>query len=628
MDGLATFAALVLNGLVTASTLFLVAAGLTLIFGVTRVVNFAHGSLYMVGAYSAWTVSNWLGGVLGGDGAFLLSILGGMAAAAVLGLAIEVLLLRRIYHAPELFQLLATFGVVLVIQDMALWIWGPEDLLGPRVPSLRGAVDLFGRRFPEYNLLIIALGPVVLAALLLVFRRTRFGVLVRAATEDREMVAALGVDQARLFTGVFVLGSALAGLAGAVQVPREAVNLGMDLTMIVEAFAVVVIGGMGSIGGAFLAALLIGMLQSFGVLIFPKLTLVLVFLVMAIVLMLRPQGLLGRVQHTAHGIAGPGESQGVLRFKSRGPLMLAGGVLLFLVLATAPVWLGDFWLGVATETMILALFAASLHLMMGPGGMTSFGHAAFFGLGAYGAALAMQAAGGSGVLALVTAILMPGLTALIFGLVAVRLTGVYFAMLTLALAQIVWSIAVQWIAVTGGDNGILGVQMQGWLGGREAFYFLTLVLVTLALAAIRHLVFSPFGLSLRAVRDHAARAAASGMDGARIRQAALGYAGMLAGLAGGLYTLAKGSAFPNVAAVAQSTDALVMVLLGGMESLMGPVLGAAVYHTALAKLMSVTVYWRALIGLLILALVVLLPFGLAGGLRRLHLRLRHRMEEL
>jgi branched-subunit amino acid ABC-type transport system permease component len=203
-----------LSGLASASSLFLVASGLTVIFGVSRVVNFAHGSLYMLGAYLAWTLVTTLPrGHLG----FWGGVLGAALLVALIGLLVEVLLLRRIYRAPELFQLLATFGVVLIVQDLALMTWGPQDLLGPRAPGLRGSVDILGQRFPTYELFLIGVGPLMLGLLWLLFHRTRWGTLVRAATQDREMVGALGVNQRMLFTSVFFLGSLLAGLGGANQ---------------------------------------------------------------------------------------------------------------------------------------------------------------------------------------------------------------------------------------------------------------------------------------------------------------------------------------------------------------------------------------------------------------------------
>jgi branched-chain amino acid transport system permease protein len=271
---IASFLVQALNGLASASSLFLVAAGLSLIFGVTRIVNFAHGSFFMLGVYVAYALvshaapalSAALGLVLGDaasqTAAYFLLLLCAALVAGMLGALVEVLLLRRIYQAPELFQLLATFALVLVIQDGTLWVWGAEDLLGPRAPGLSSAVDILGRRFPTYDLLLIAIGPLVLAVLWWCLQRTRFGVLVRAATQDREMLGALGVNQRHLFTAVFALGCALAGLGGALQLPREPAHLGLDMATIGDAFVVVVVGGMGSIPGAFVAALLIAEIKA------------------------------------------------------------------------------------------------------------------------------------------------------------------------------------------------------------------------------------------------------------------------------------------------------------------------------------------------------------------------------
>src|ERR1051326_4618727 len=309
-----------LDGLAAASGLFLVAAGLSLIFGVTRIVNIAHGSLYMLGTYVAATIASRFAGGLG--------FWGGIVATAILigliGAAIEIVLLRRIYRAPELFQLLATFALVLVISDAVLWLWGPEDLLGPRAPGLRGAIDVLGRRLPSYNLFLIFVGPLVLIALHLALAKTRFGRLVRAATQDREMVGALGVNQAALFTAVFALASLLAGFGGALQIAREPANLLTDLVVISDAFVVVVVGGMGSITGAYLAAVLISEIKALCISIgvvslagmtvnFSKLTLVAEFLVMAVVLIARPYGFLGRPQGMGGAGAGPG---GALRAAS------------------------------------------------------------------------------------------------------------------------------------------------------------------------------------------------------------------------------------------------------------------------------------------------------------------------
>ncbi|MEN9330910.1 MAG: hypothetical protein RLZZ484_2098, partial [Pseudomonadota bacterium] len=405
-----------LNGLAGASSLFLVAAGLSLIFGVTRIVNFAHGSFFMLGIYLAYSLVEHFGRKLGMAWSFWLLLLLAAVISGVLGALVEIVLLRRIYKAPELFQLLATFALVLVIKDAALWVWGPEDLLGPRAPGLAGSIDILGRRFPTYDLLLMVIGPVILGLLWLLLTRTRFGTLVRAATQDREMVGALGIHQSWLFTGVFALGCTLAGLGGALQLPREPANLGLDLLTIGDAFVVVVVGGMGSIPGAYVAALLIaeikalcvgiGTVELWGIsFAFSKLTLVAEFLVMAVVLMVRPWGLLGKPQSPSRNAAGA-EAPLVLGSATQNWVWgLCGAILLALPYLTAQ---SPYTTVLAIDLMTAALFACSLHFIMGPAGMHSFGHAAYFGLGAYVAALLVLRAG---LPMEVTLVLAPMLTA-------------------------------------------------------------------------------------------------------------------------------------------------------------------------------------------------------------------------
>jgi branched-chain amino acid transport system permease protein len=597
-----------LTGLASASDLFLVSAGLSIVFGVTRIVNFAHGSFYMLGAYLALTLVQRLGaGPLGFWGALVAAAV----AVALIGAVIEATMLRRIYAAPELFQLLATFGVVLIVQDLVLIGWGAEDRIGPRAPALTGSIDILGRPFPSYDLFLIALGPIVLAGLWLLFRRTRWGVRVRAATEDREMVAALGVDQRRLFTSVFLLGAGLAGLGGAIQLPREAVHHTMDLEIIVEAFVVVVIGGLGSVTGASLAAVLLGVVNAFGVVVFPEMTLVLSFLVMAVVLVVRPRGLLGRPEIAIRITGDAAEPPLAPQSQAARNAVFAG----LLVLAVTPVFAGDYTLAVATEVMIFALFAVSLHFLMGLGGMVSFGHAAYFGLGAYGAALTVTHLGWPMEAALVAGPIVGGLGALAVGWLCVRLAGVYLAMLTLAFAQIAWSIVFQWYDVTGGDNGLLGIWPSAWAADPAAFFYLTLALTGAGLFLIRRMIFAPFGFALRACRDSSLRAEAIGIDRRRHQWLGFAVAGIVAAVAGSLYAFLKGSVFPDALAIPLSVDGLVMVLLGGIQTLNGPIVGAVVYKLMQIVLSSYTEYWRLVIGVVIIGLVVACPRGIVGLLR-------------
>ncbi|RDI11380.1 ABC transporter permease [Comamonas sp. AG1104] len=608
-----------LNGLASASSLFLVSVGLSLIFGVTRTINFAHGSFYMLGAFIAYSSVDLLSPHIGFWPALLLAPL----ACGALGALTETLLLRRIYKAPELFQLLATFALVLVIKDAALWLWGPEELFGPRAAGLEGSVEILGRQFPTYDLFLIAVGPCVLLGLTLLLTRTRFGTLVRAATQDREMVGALGVNQAWLFTAVFALGTLLAGLGGALQLPREPASLEMDMLTIGAAFVVVVVGGMGSIPGAFIAALLVAELKAVCVwlgvqeiagleLSFSKLTLVVEFLVMAVVLIWRPWGLLGKPQALARSA---GEPEQPLHRTGRGAsaawlCLLTLLVLLPLMASSAEG--GSYATVLLADIFVAALFASSLHFILGPGGMHSFGHAAYFGLGAYGAALLVRTLNLPMEAALLLGPLAAAAGALLYGWFCVRLSGVYLTMLTLAFAQISWAIVFQWDDFTGGSNGLTGVWPPEWASQGPAFYWLALGICALGIYLLRRLLFSPLGYALRASRDSALRADAIGIDVRRIQWTAFVIAGLFAGLAGALFAFSKGGVAPDAMSVTKSVDALVMVLLGGVQTLAGPMVGAAAFTWLHDTVARNTEYWRALMGATMLILVLLAPQGIAG----------------
>ena len=615
-----------LNGLASASSLFLVSVGLSLIFGVTRTINFAHGSFYMLGAFIAYSSVDVLSPHIG----FWPSLVLAPLACALLGALTEMLLLRRIYPAPELFQLLATFALVLVIKDASLWLWGPEELFGPRAQGMEGSVEILGRQFPTYDLFLIAVGPCVLLGLTLLLNKTRFGTLVRAATQDREMVGALGVNQAWLFTAVFALGTLLAGLAGALQLPREPASLEMDMTTIGAAFVIVVVGGMGSIPGAFIAALLVAELKAVciwlgvqeiaGVEIsFSKLTLVVEFLVMAVVLIWRPWGLLGKPQALARS---SGQPEQPLRPTGRGAsaawlALLAALVLLPLASSEG----GSYTTVLLTDIFVAALFAASLHFILGPGGMHSFGHAAYFGLGAYGAALLVRQLNLPMEAALLLGPLVAAAGALLYGWFCVRLSGVYLTMLTLAFAQISWAIVFQWDNFTGGSNGVTGVWPPEWASQGPAFYWLALGVCAIGLYLLRRILFSPLGYALRATRDSALRADAIGIDVRRVQWTAFVLSGLFAGLAGALFAFSKGGVAPDSLSVTKSVDGLVMVLLGGVQTLAGPVVGAAAFTWLHDTVARNTEYWRALMGATMLVLVLLAPQGIAGYAQALWARM-------
>src|SRR5467141_3827749 len=275
-----------LVGLSEAMYLWLVAAGLSLIFGVMRVLNFAHGSLYMLGAYFAWVAFRI-------SGSFWVALVIGPLLVAAVRWAMEFGFLRRVYSAPEAFQLLLTFAFVLMLDDAVKLVFGPVYQSPPTPAALSGAV-LIGRSIlPTYHLFILAVGALVGLGLWILLEKTGFGLLIRATAADREMARALGVRSSRLFTGVFVLGAWLAGLGGALSMPVRAISPGMGELIIIEAFVVVVLARLSSLRGAFIGSIAIGLLHSYGIVFLPVFELALAYLVMAAVLVVRPWGLFG-----------------------------------------------------------------------------------------------------------------------------------------------------------------------------------------------------------------------------------------------------------------------------------------------------------------------------------------------
>src|SRR5882762_7963209 len=255
-----------MGGLTAAMFLFLIASGLSLVFGVMRVLNFAHGSFYMIGAYLAWQVVNWLQPM---PERFWPAVLAASFGVAFLGAIVERLLLRHLYDREELYQLLFTYALVLVLGDAARILWGTQQLAARRPPELAGSLELFGAIVPHYNLFIILLGPAIALGFWLLLSRTGTGRMIRAAAHDREMLAALGADVGKLYTLMFMAGSFLAGLGGGLVTPVRSIVPGMDVDIIVEAFIVVVIGGLGSFWGTFLGAMVFGQVLAFGILILP-----------------------------------------------------------------------------------------------------------------------------------------------------------------------------------------------------------------------------------------------------------------------------------------------------------------------------------------------------------------------
>jgi branched-chain amino acid transport system permease protein len=292
---LATLTIQILNSLLYASVLFLIAAGLSLIFGVMRIVNLAHGSLYAVGAYvTAWLVGSGIG--LGVPLGWLLLMLPvGALAVALIGVVIEPLLLRPFYTRAEEYQLLVTFGLLQILEDLIRLVWGGTPLSADTLMDVLPIIRIGNLFYPAYNLVVIAVGAIAAVALWAAIYHTRFGVLLRATSQDRRMASALGLNVGMVYVVAFGIGCFMAGLGGAIVVPTQAAVLGMGVDALVIAFVVVVIGGLGSLKGALVGALVVSFVRTAGIQFFPELELAVLYLIAAGVLLVRPTGLFGTV---------------------------------------------------------------------------------------------------------------------------------------------------------------------------------------------------------------------------------------------------------------------------------------------------------------------------------------------
>jgi branched-chain amino acid transport system permease protein len=290
-----TFAALssqFLVGLSRAMILFIVCSGMSFVLGVLRVPNIAHGSLYMIGAFSAFSISSLFGGSPTG---FWLALIFSPLVVALVSLAAERALFCHLYEREHLMLLLFTFALMLILGDLVKIIWGADyrSIMAP--PFLRGSIPVFGSAFPRYNLFLLVIGPVVAISLWLFTNKTKIGKIARAAAVDREMVGAVGINVSWVFAVAFVIGCYLAGLGGALVAPTVSITLGMDHTIIIEAFLIVTIGGLGNMWGALVGSLIFGLTQAFGVLFWPQFAIVFPYMAVVIILILRPTGMLKAV---------------------------------------------------------------------------------------------------------------------------------------------------------------------------------------------------------------------------------------------------------------------------------------------------------------------------------------------
>lgn len=603
-----------LNGFVYGILLFLTAAGLSLIFGLMNVVSLAHGSFFMLGGYVGFALFRLTHN-------FWLSFLLAPVPIAIIGIAMEMIFLRPLYRRGHLDQVLLTFGFTFIFFDAVQTIWGRDVQALPPPPGLDGVVELGAAVFSSYRLFLIALGVGIAVLLWLFLDRSRVGAMVRAGVDDAAMAGGLGCNIPALFTAIFGAGVALAALGGVAAGPIFGMYPGEDAEILIPAFIVIVVGGMGSLRGAFIGSLLIGEADTFGKAYVPELALFLIYLVMAVVLLARPQGLFG-IKHAPAPAPQAGAPE--VPLESRGALL--AGLIVIAALVLYPFMVADYQRALVTELLIFGIFAMSLDLLLGFTGLMSLGHAGFFGLGAYVVIVMGAMFGLNAWLGVVLGIGVAALASFIIGYFCVRTSGIPFLMLTLAFSQLIYSIALKWRNVTGGSDGIGIPEKPGFLGFDLShslpMYFMALVFFVLCFLALRRLVASSLGRVFVGIRENETRMLAIGYATRRYKLASFTIGGAFAGFAGGLYAIFNGFISPDALYWSASGDILIMVMLGGAGTLVGPVFGAAAFLLMKNLVSTYSEHWLLIIGVIFVACVLFFPGGIWSIVRQVRWRAR------
>lgn len=607
----------ILNGLVYGVLLFLTAAGLSLIFGLMNVVSLAHGSFFMMGGYVAFTVYRL-------TGSFWAALLIAPVPIVAAGVAMEVIFLRPLYRRGHLDQVLLTFGFTFIFLDVVQTIWGRDVLALPPPAVFDGVVALGTGVFSTYRLFLIGLGLAIALLLWLFLDRSRLGARVRAGVDDAAMAGGLGCNISALFTAIFGAGVALAALGGVAAGPIVGIYPGEDAEILIPAFIVIVVGGMGSLRGAFVGSLLIGEADTFGNAYMPQTALFMIYLVMAIVLLVRPQGLFG-IKHAP--VPSPSGSSPDAPLRSRRALAI--GMVGVVALVIYPLLVADYQRSLVTELLIFAIVAMSLDLLLGYTGLMSLGHAGFFGLGAYVVIVLGALFGLNAWVGVALGIAAAALAALVIGYFCVRASGIPFLMLTLAFSQLIYSVALKWRDVTGGSDGIglaLKPSVFGFsLSNSLTMYFVALFFLVLCFLGLRRLVSSPLGRVFIGIRENEARMLAIGHATRRYKLASFSIGGAIAGLAGGLYAIFNGFISPDAVYWSASGDILIMVMLGGAGTLLGPVFGAAAFLLMKNLVSTYSEHWLAIIGVIFVACVLFFPGGFWGTLRQVRIITREKV---
>ncbi len=616
----------IFNGVTLAGLYFLVASGFTLVFGLMRNVNLAHGSLYLLGAYIGYEVAQR-------TGIWLLGVGAGTVAMAVVGLLMQVFIFRRL-EGNELRQTLVTLGISIVAADLMLAIWTgityqigiPSWLDGavklPIITTVRSNGTAVMMTYPFYRLVVLAVAIVIGVGLWLMINRTRVGMMIRAGVDDRSMLSASGINVHMVFAVVFAVGAGLAGFAGVVGGSALSIAPGEDVRYLLASLVVVIVGGMGSITGAAIGALLVGLAEQIGLIYLPTYGIVLTFIIMVLALAFRPQGIMGRaVPSNAPILALDQPNKTVVASARLGPVHIALATALILYPAIA----SEFFLTqIGAYSLIWGLLALSMMLLAGYGGMVCLAQITTAGVAAYTVAIFgtnnmnIYGFGWPWWVLVPFAVLLAATVSAIIGAISVRTEGIYTIMITLAIAAAFFYFAQQNYALLNGHSGYAGIPTPHFLGinwrDPVPFYYLCLFVASVAYATVLYCSRSTFGLALQAIRDNGRRMRAVGFDITAHKVVAYFYSGIIAGLAGVLLVWFNGRVSPGTVGVFQAVNVLVIAVIGGLRHPIGPFLGAV--FVVLIQTFAIDIVgaerYNTLIGLVFLAIVFVSPDGLLG----------------
>ena len=628
------FISILVLGIANGLVLFLLASGMTLTMGLLRVVNMSHGAMYMFAGYCGV----WVYQV---TGSWVIAVLSGGVVGGLLGLFLETCFLRRLYKTPA-NQVLLTIGFINIIQNITQWIWGGNPTDAPIPEFLRPSVQVGSAEIQYFRFFVIAFGIIICAAIWLMQDKTKIGAMVRAGMDNSEIASTLGLNNRKIFTFIFVLGSAIAGLTSLLGGRMTGLSMGTGWSILLKAIIVVVVGGAGSIPGALIAGLFLGIVDAFGQGYFPMLSSYLFYIVLIIVLVIRPQGIMGRKMDVDKA-SDDYSNMTAAKARSFTPAMLEGTgvsgakvmtyklipyIFVLAVLVVLPLVTGTYTTTILTKVLVYALFAMSLDVVMGYTGNRSFGHAAFFGMGGYTVGLLLEHFDFTNFwLVLLITIVVCAVLSAIIGWFTLRLSGTNFLLVTMAFGQLLSSVASKWSEVTNGADGIVGIKRPNfgeflnnivgkWTGTK--FYFFVLIVFVICFLLLHRFMRSSFGHTLLSIRGNEGRMRALGYNTWSLKYTGVVLAGVFAGIAGLLYAYTYNNVTPDIFALESSALPMLMVIMGGGATLWGPALGAAVI--ILVKNYAgiwMPERWPLILGALYVVCVMFLKNGFAPHLRRL-----------